>query len=412
MDLADFTGPVRVAALPARGGGRGIVAKRDIIFGELLVVSKAFVFCAKDDFAKPETFSIINLITNCMDVGYGAINPTQAAERIAGSPQAANVLNQLYAGPTYEPPPSEYSVAPPEKVTVSRLLRFDENVDIPRIQGVLSFNSFTTQSLGPGDSMPKDTSQHLDASALFPLPSLFNHSCSPNAHWYCFKDVMVIRATCDIPAGDEIFLSYGGAGDSYLSRAKESCLARLLGSCNCALCTRDRQAGEAVCKQREQIASKISSCTTALAVRSHTKKLDETFKGYPTADRYAMFMANMKLANLYQTGSNLDETLRTLFKCLEDLGLKVTDTSIRGALPPSTRESLPVTLEAIGGSRGGPLLGPLGVDACIAIRNTFRVGMNDTTRAAKWLKGAAWLHEKCYGGGRELFSERYPDLSY
>ncbi|KIO27494.1 hypothetical protein M407DRAFT_23307 [Tulasnella calospora MUT 4182] len=410
MDLANFTGPIQIAALPSRGGGRGIVAKRDIKFGELLVVSKAFVFCSKDDFAKPETFSILNLITNCMDVGYGAINPTQAAERIAGDPQAANALNQLYAGPTYEPPPSEYSVAPPGKVNVSRLLRFDEDVHIGRIQGVLSFNSFTVQSLGPGESMPKDTSRHLDTSALFPLPSLFNHSCSPNAHWYCLKDIMIVRATCDIPAGNEVFLSYGGAGDSYLSRAKESCLARLLGSCNCFLCTRDRQAGESVCKQREKIASKISSCTTILAVRSHIKKLDETFKGYPTADRYAMFTANMKLANISQSSSNLDEVLRTLFKCLEYLGLKVTDTSFRGALPLSSRDSLPVKLATIGGSRTGPLLGPLGVDACIAIRNTFGGALNDKARAAKWLKGTVWLHDKCYGGGKELFSERYPDI--
>lgn len=37
MDLADFTGPVKVISLPSRGGGRGIVATRDIKFGELLV---------------------------------------------------------------------------------------------------------------------------------------------------------------------------------------------------------------------------------------------------------------------------------------------------------------------------------------------------------------------------------------
>ena len=36
-DVADYQGPIRVQALPNRGGGRGIVAVRDIVVGELLV---------------------------------------------------------------------------------------------------------------------------------------------------------------------------------------------------------------------------------------------------------------------------------------------------------------------------------------------------------------------------------------
>ncbi|KAG9001119.1 hypothetical protein FRB94_004917 [Tulasnella sp. JGI-2019a] len=37
LDVADFTGPVEVAEIPSRGGGRGVVATRDIKCGELLV---------------------------------------------------------------------------------------------------------------------------------------------------------------------------------------------------------------------------------------------------------------------------------------------------------------------------------------------------------------------------------------
>ena len=37
MDVADFVGPIEVISLPSRGGGRGVVATRDIKVGELLV---------------------------------------------------------------------------------------------------------------------------------------------------------------------------------------------------------------------------------------------------------------------------------------------------------------------------------------------------------------------------------------
>ena len=37
IDVADYIGPVRVEALPHRGGGRGVVATRDLELGELLV---------------------------------------------------------------------------------------------------------------------------------------------------------------------------------------------------------------------------------------------------------------------------------------------------------------------------------------------------------------------------------------
>ncbi|KIO27491.1 hypothetical protein M407DRAFT_73166 [Tulasnella calospora MUT 4182] len=391
MDLADFTGPVKVVSLPSRGGGRGVVAKRDIKFGELLVVSKAFVSCSMDDSANPETHTIINLITNRMDKGYRAVTATKVAERIAGNPKAADAVDQLYAGPSNRLPPSEYNTAPSEKVNVARLLHFDRDVDIRRIEGVLTFNSFATPSLGPARSRSEDKiDEQLHPSSLFLLPSLFNHSCSPNAFWYCLGDVMMIRATCDIPAGNEVFLSYTRGGDSYISRAKDSCLASLLGSCNCSLCTRDRQAGEAVCKQREQLGSKINLGNTDLAIRSHIKKLDETFKDYPTSDRYAVIEAYIELQNHYKARSDYVNVLWTLFKRLEYMGLKVMDTTVRGVLSSSDRDALPIKLVTIGGSQAGSSLGQVGVNACVNIHHVFVGEFDDIARAAKWLKGAVW----------------------
>ncbi|KAG8938007.1 hypothetical protein FRC04_009814 [Tulasnella sp. 424] len=274
MDLAEFTGPIEVASLSSRGGGRGIVAKRDIKFGELLVVSKAFAFCALDP-ANPEVYAAINLITNIVDSGFRAVVAIRVAELIAGNPRAVDAINQLYAGPANEPP-----------------------------------SQFST-----------------------------------------------------VPSG----------------------------------------------KQRDQTSNKISSYTATSVIRSQIKKLEETYEGYADADRYATYKAYRALLKLYKTNSDHVNALQVIIKSLKYVGLEVTDTSIRGHLAPSVHSALPIKLLATAGSETGSRLGHTAVDDCIAIHNIFGGEFDDMSRAAKWLKGAVWLH---YGGGQDLFWERYPHLSH
>ncbi|KAG8957894.1 hypothetical protein FRC05_009509, partial [Tulasnella sp. 425] len=242
-----------VASLSSRGGGRGIVAKRDIKFGELLVVSKAFAFCALDP-ANPEVYAAINLITNIVDSGFRAVVAIRVAELIAGNPRAVDAINQLYAGPANEPP-SQFSTVPSGKI----------------------------------------------------------------------------------------------------------------------------------------------------------KKLEETYEGYADADRYATYKAYRALLKLYKTNSDHVNALQVIIKSLKYVGLEVTDTSIRGHLAPSVHSALPIKLLATAGSETGSRLGHTAVDDCIAIHNIFGGEFDDMSRAAKWLKGAVWLH---YGGGQDLFWERYPHLSH
>ncbi|KAG8959232.1 hypothetical protein FRC05_007977, partial [Tulasnella sp. 425] len=398
-----------VASLSSRGGGRGIVAKRDIKFGELLVVSKAFSFCALDA-ANPEVYTVINPITDSEDSGFSAVAATRIAERIAGNPKAVDAINQLYAGPAHEPP-SQFKTVPSEKVNVARLLNFDEDVDIGRIQSVVTFNAFASESLKIRGIVPKpELPVHLKPNGLFLIPSLFNHSCAPNSYHYCLGDFKILRATCDIRAREEIFISYGPEGNSYFSRVKSPVMAKLLPDCNCSLCIRDRKVGEAVCERRDRISNEISSCTTASAVQSQIKKLQETFKGYANADQEAMVDAYLALETLYRDRFDYPNALATIFKGLQYVGLQVMDTSLRGALPPKSRDALPIKLVTTAGSRTGGILKHIGVDGCIMVQGIFE--SVDKVRAAKWLKGAVWLHDKCYGGGKDLFRERYPHLSH
>lgn len=120
-----------------------------------------------------------------------------------------------------------------------------------------------------------------------------------------------------------------------------------------------------------------------------------------------MFKAYRLLADLYMFDSKLDDGLRTLFKRLEYLGLKVTDPSLRGPLPSSSQTTLPIKFVATGGSHTGRYMGNFGVDLCLYISTAFGIDFKDQLRAFKWRMSAEWLHDKCYGGGSELFNARY-----
>ena len=45
-------------------------------------------------------------------------------------------------------------------------------------------------------------------TGIFPLASLFNHSCDPNVFRYSLGDILVFRAARDIQPGEELFISY------------------------------------------------------------------------------------------------------------------------------------------------------------------------------------------------------------
>lgn len=91
QDVADFLGPFKVERIAERGGGRGVLAMRDIKRGELLLVEKAFA------------------IVYPWEVEDGDIDG-EIARRIVGKLKEdgslARGMMSLYAGPAYSPPMS------------------------------------------------------------------------------------------------------------------------------------------------------------------------------------------------------------------------------------------------------------------------------------------------------------------
>lgn len=344
---------------------------------------------------------------------------TKIAERIAGDPSCARLVYDLYAGPSLPPPPSSYVLEQAPSTGVERFLDFDSPVDIARIEAVLSFNTFQPSGL---PLLTKKESDH--PSALFLLPSLFNHSCDPNAAWVCFGDVMVIRATRDIPKGSEVFISY--LSDPSFSKREER-LRQYFDKCMCDLCTLDRADGEAACKKRATLEEKRETWNTVNKSRQGLQNLEQTYKKKRKHHDSTMTYAYFHLAEVQQKEGDVIGFFHSAMSALQQAGLAITDKSVKGELrlgPHLVADDLPIQ-KAV-----PPMMGVMAdvyVQLCISISNAFRDHFGDETRSYRWANAAAWckskvrtcqlatdfpscsVHDIRYGGGYSLFQAHLSD---
>ncbi|KAG9046746.1 hypothetical protein FS837_003767 [Tulasnella sp. UAMH 9824] len=404
LDVADYKGDIEVVALPTRGGGRGVIVTEDVIAGQLLLVSKAFVSAFPDDYDPPEILLIQNLITMIGQYGCGASLGAKIAERIAGDPGCARLVYDLYAGPSLSQPPATYVSECAPAGGVENFLDFETPVDIARIEGVLSFNAFQPGGL-PHPLASENESNH--PSALFLLPSLFNHSCNPNAAWTCFGDVMVIRAMRDIPKGSEVLISYRAGDESFLKREEE--LRHYFDKCTCDLCTLDRADGKAACKTRKTLEGKLLSWDTAVKARQGIQNLEQTYKNKRSHHDSTMTSAYFHLAKVQKKEGDVMGFFRSAMATLKQAGLAIVDESVKGSIPADPQlvmDDLPIEKTV------PPMMGIMGdtyIQVCIALSNAFGELYGDDRRSHRWAGAAVWLHDIRYGGGIDLFNAHLLD---
>ncbi|KAG8909175.1 hypothetical protein FRC01_007094 [Tulasnella sp. 417] len=402
LDVADYKGDIEVVAFPTRGGGRGVIVTEDVTAGQLLLVSKAFVSAFPDDCNPPETLLIQNLITMTGQYGCGASLGTKVAERIAGDPGCARLVYDLYAGPSLPPPPTTYVLERSPAGAIENFLEFETPVDISRIEGVLSFNVFEPAGL----PLPSEKeSDH--PSALFLLPSLFNHSCNPNVGWVCFGDTMVIRAMRDIPKGSEVFIGYRSGDESFIDREEK--LRHYFDKCTCDMCALDRADGKAACKKRNALEGKISSWDTVAKARQGIQNLQQTYKKKRSHQDSTMTRAFLHLARVQKKEGDVMGFFHSAMAVLQQAGFVITDKSVKGSIradPHLLIDELPIRKTV------PPMMGAMGdvyIEICIAISNGFREHYRDDIRSHRWASAAVWLHDIRYGGGIDLFEAHLLD---
>ncbi|KDQ09024.1 hypothetical protein BOTBODRAFT_179360 [Botryobasidium botryosum FD-172 SS1] len=258
VEAADFVGPIKITQ-SSRGGGRGIVATRSISVGELLVVSQPLVSAFPHEFAGLDYELGANFITMQADGQCRQALISRLIAKITGNPKLYPIVTALYAGPTFPAPPPQLPSPSPDIPPLSNPLQFEVDMDVNLLEHICTYNAFYLKDVTKTTSYCAKTRDFFYLpSALYLLPSLFNHACSANATWHHFGDIMVIRAARNLTEGEEITLSYiSGPGDTFLSRQAE--LALHTTSCDCEECQADRADGEEIYVRRASLDIQLRS---------------------------------------------------------------------------------------------------------------------------------------------------------
>ncbi|KDQ15101.1 hypothetical protein BOTBODRAFT_174271 [Botryobasidium botryosum FD-172 SS1] len=411
LDVAEYVGPIRVQPMPTRGGGRGVVTTRAVKAGELLLVAKPFVACFPEELSGSGDTMPTHLGQNSCR----ADAVSQLFVKLAANQELAPVVLDLYAGPKYPAPPSEYPPPAPTGIKPRDPRVFEIDLDIQQIEHICADALFIPETLNIleplGTTVSRDPMK--SASALYSLPSLFNHSCLANGSWSNFKDIMVIRAEKDIYEGEEITIPYAD-GPTLLSKAAK--FKKYAFSCDCALCEADRRDGVALCRRREELLSSIPIPLEPRRIalrraRAILSDMEATYSASRGPVRSALARAHNELAGVYaleaQTNPSFSiSSITENMAAIEALGIIILDKSTSG---PLDREEgavadLPVatTLTSVVDYQSCMLFSL----ALVSVFNT----LGDVARAKRWFKVGLWLDDVSIGGGRELFNIRYKKM--
>jgi hypothetical protein len=196
VDAADWTGPVETRVIAGRG--RGLCATKNVAAGGLLLVSQPLTV-VRPSSVPTNVLLGINLASSSADAPSQVEIVGQLIEQATDDPLVAVKLQDIFAGPSFPMPglprlsDEDTALAP---------------IDAGKIEGMVAYNSFKPESCTIDMLADEETNVLLSPSALYHLPSMVNHACLGNANYVFFGDLIVVRATEQISAGEEILFSY------------------------------------------------------------------------------------------------------------------------------------------------------------------------------------------------------------
>ncbi|KAJ3161492.1 hypothetical protein HDU86_007274 [Geranomyces michiganensis] len=196
LDHASFTKNTMIAN--AGHCGRGLFATTDIRHGELLLVEKAFSVAFPGEMAGQSDFQIIlNLNTNRGSFGTAGHRLYRLVEKMLYNPEQASLYLDLSAHdsfPTKTPQVVDGKVA----------------LDTFHVQAVAENNGFgcpDAYALGYVNKSGGESKAD-GPTGIWLHAAYMNHSCVPNSRRTFIGDMMIIRASRDIRAGEELTMSY------------------------------------------------------------------------------------------------------------------------------------------------------------------------------------------------------------
>ncbi|XXH02260.1 hypothetical protein Hte_008629 [Hypoxylon texense] len=238
VDAASYVGNTEIKDSPGRG--RGLFATRDIPAGEIVMCEKAFcvVWGHEKEALTAMTYDVRDDRIRVSPVGL----TKSLVQKLLCNPSQIGKVMDLYGDYQGD---GKNDVSSIEDGPV---------VDTFRVHDIVSRNAF-----GPGNQLGDsgDGAGGGASTGLWVRAAYVNHSCVPNAEKEYVGDLLVLRATQPVAAGQELFHAYDQSGD-YESRQR-ALLTTWGFTCGCALCAAEEGDEPAARKRRKALADEADA---------------------------------------------------------------------------------------------------------------------------------------------------------
>ncbi|GAA5962702.1 hypothetical protein JCM3765_006171 [Sporobolomyces pararoseus] len=399
LDVADYFARDAVEVKQIKGKGKGLVAKRRIERGELLMVCKPVAsagWSGSNDAADrsktsgserktTQYLAGVNLWTKSEDPWPVNEVTSQLAWKTA---QGAEDLDQLIS-----------DLWPGDEVARAGGGNFAG--DVSRLEGIVTFNGFRIEDLA-SSSVDITTGSQIDQqerdesfsppTALYPsLPSALNHSCLPNTSYTFISNLFILRARRDIGEGEELVISYLDQKASLEEREVKTKKHGFV--CDCELCEEERKVGKVARRKREALRDQAERVTGGddSRIRQFSKikkELEETYTTQTTV-RPVLYSVTRLLSRVYASQRRYQESIEVEKEGLEAVGAVFEETKdedeIRLLSPPLLRDTDAVL-------------------SALWIGKMWKA-IGEKTKSSAWSKVAREIERG--QAGQELFDSRY-----
>jgi len=253
LDHANFICNTEVRASGSRG--RGLFAKKAIKANELVMCERAFSVVFGSEHIK-DLYTTVNLHTDRISAGPQASLLSTIVQKLRHNPKQAIQFLSLYDG-GHTPKCTAPQV---DNATV---------IDVFQAQAIIERNGFGCPEVRSSNAQTitgAKTHSVFGAVGIWTRASYINHACDGNLRRAFIGDLMIVRASKDIAAGDELFMQYLlPDADNSQTMAK---LKNTWGfTCDCAICAAEAQTSPAQARRRKQL---IKETAAFMAAHKHT----------------------------------------------------------------------------------------------------------------------------------------------
>ncbi|GAA5992541.1 hypothetical protein JCM5350_008274 [Sporobolomyces pararoseus] len=400
LDVADYFARDAFEVKQIKGKGKGLVAKRKIERGELLMVCKPVASAgslksygveeklkqAGSERKRTQFLAGVNLWTKTEDPWPVNEVISRIAWKAAEGEEGLldHVARDLWPGDE-----------------LGRVEGGNSLGDVSKLEGIVTFNGFRIEDLASNSVIPPTRSQvdqrqeddtFSPPTALYPsLSSSLNHSCLPNTSYTFLSTLFILRTRRNIVEGEELVISYLDQKAGLEEREDKTKKHGFV--CDCGLCEEERKVGKTVRKRRETLRDQAERITgnddsTIRQLLKVKEELEETY-ARTTNVRPAMYPISRRLSQIYSSKGRNQESIAVEKEGLEALGAVIEETKVDGEL----RLLSP------------PLLGD--TDAVLSALWIGRMWeeLGDNTRLTAWQKTARGIERG--QAGEELFDLRY-----